>query len=135
MIAAESELVTFDADAALEAALDVGGVLSFVEFTRGDHRVLYADDRVLAWYDGETHLREHYRTVLAHLNLDFMEQDTYERALLPNAGRVRALVTHMERLTLLRVLSANHEGVCVVADPDADVRAIREAVAPYVIGG
>lgn len=128
-----SELASFDGTTALEAAHEAVGddVLSFVEFTSDEHRPLYVADEIVDLYRDEAHLRSHYDRVLAHLNMDFLERDTYEKTLLPNAGRVRAIVTRMEELTLLRMLAAD-EGLYIALAPGADVEAVIEAVEPVM---
>ena len=122
-------LAEFDVEAALRAARDAAGdgLLSLVEFTPREYHVVFVDDRVVDLYRDEEHLREHYGQVLSHLNMDFLERDTYERALLPNAGSVRALVTLMDELVLLRVLVGD-EGLYIALTPDADVRSVTDAI-------
>lgn len=128
-----SELVSFDGVAALESTRDaVGdGLLSFVEFTSSDHTPLFVADSVVELYRDEAHLMDHYDRVLAHLNMDFMGRDAYEKTLLPNAGRVRAIVTRMEALILLRIL-AGDEGLYIALTPDANVQAVIDAVEPVM---
>lgn len=135
-ITGPSALAEFDGEAALVAARDAAGdgVLSFVEFTGDDYAVLFVADEVLDLYRDETHLRDHYDRVLAHLNMDFLERDTYEKTLLPNAADVRAIVTRMEALTLLRML-AGSEGVYVALSPGADAGAVIDAVEPVMDSG
>lgn len=125
----DPELVSFDAAAALDAARAAtdGDVRSFVEFTAEEFTILYVDDGILAMYRDEAHLREHYGQVLSHLNMDFLERDTYETMLLPNAGRVRAIVTRMDELTLLRYLEGD-EGLYIALDPDSSVPAVTNAI-------
>jgi hypothetical protein len=131
----ESELVGFDADAALAAARRAGGdgVRSFVEFTATEFRTLYVEDSILELYRDEDHLQEHYGQVLDHLNMDFLERDAYEQTLLPNAGRVRSIVTQMEELTLLRVLYGD-EGLYIALDPDAPIVETTDAVEAVMSG-
>lgn len=135
-ITGPSALAEFDGEAALAAARDAAGdgVLSFVEFTGDDYAVLFVADEVLDLYRDEAHLHDHYDRVLAHLNMDFLERDAYEKTLLPNAGDVRAIVTRMEGLTLLRML-AGSEGVYVALSPDVDVGAVVDAVEPVMDSG
>jgi hypothetical protein len=125
----EAELADIDAGAALEAAREAGGngVRSFVEFTAEDFRTLYVDDRILSMYRDESHLNEHYEQVLDHLNMDFLKREAYEKTLLPNAGRVRSIVTQMEELTLLRVLYED-SGFYIALAPDAPIADVTAAV-------
>jgi hypothetical protein len=126
----DSELVAFDAEAALaaaQAAAGDGGVLSFVEFTADEFRTLFVTDEVLSMYRDEDHLQEHYDQVLSHLNMDFLERDAYEQTLLPNAGRVRSIVTQMDEMTLLRVLYGDR-GLYIALAPAAPIVAVTDAV-------
>lgn len=125
----EAELVDFDAAAALDAARDAagGGVRSFVEFTADDFRTLYVDDEILSMYRDEDHLQAHYDRVLSHLNMDFIERDAYEQTLLPNAGRVRSIVTQMDELTLLRVLYGD-AGLYIALAPEVEIVPVTDAV-------
>jgi hypothetical protein len=126
----DSELVAFDAEAALaaaQAAAGDGGVLSFVEFTADEFRTLFVADEVLSMYSDEDHLQEHYDQVLSHLNMDFLERDAYEQTLLPNAGRVRSIVTQMDEMTLLRVLYGDR-GLYIALAPAAPIVAVTDAV-------
>jgi hypothetical protein len=59
--------------------------------------------------------------------MDFLERETYEKTLLPNAGHVRANVTVMDRLTLLRVFVGD-EGLYIALRPDSETRDVAEAV-------
>lgn len=122
-------LVDLDAAAALEAARDAAGddVWSFVEFTADEFRTLYVSDRVLSMYRDEDHLEEHYGQVLDHLNMDFLEREAYEHTLLPNAGRVRSIVTQMDDMTLLRVLYGD-SGFYIALDPEAHIVPVTDAV-------
>lgn len=131
----ESELVGFDADAALEAARGRAGdgVRSFVEFTATEFRTLYVEDSILEMYRDRDHLQEHYGQVLDHLNMDFLERDAYEQTLLPNAGRVRSIVTQMEEMTLLRVLYGDG-GLYIALDPDASIVETTDAVEAIMSG-
>lgn len=125
----EAELADFDAAAALDAAHDAAGdgVRSFVEFTVDEFRTLYVDDDILSMYRSEDHLEEHYGQVLDHLHMDLIERDAYEQTLLPNAGRVRSIVTQMDELTLLRVLYGD-TGLYIALDPAVEIIPVTDAV-------
>lgn len=129
----EPELVDFDADAALERARDAcgSGVQSFMEFTHNEYNIVYVHDDILEMYRDEAHLRDHYGRVVDHLHMDFMERDTIESTLLPNAGRVTSLVTHTEELTLLRIFD-DEAGVYLALDPDCSAEAVIEAIEPLI---
>jgi hypothetical protein len=124
-----SELAEFDAEAALERARNTcgDGVQSFMEFSQNEYNILYVHDDIVEMYRDEQHLREHYARVLDHLHMDFMERDTYENTLLPNAGHVTSLVTHTEELTLLRLLGET-TGLYIALDPDCSAEAVTEAI-------
>ncbi|MFB6118090.1 hypothetical protein [Halosegnis sp.] len=127
----ESTLVDFDGDAATAAAREVEGVLSVSAFTSDDHEILYVADEVLELYEDEQHLRRHYAQVLSHLEMDILEREVYEESLLPNAGPVRGIVTHMAELTLLRIIS-DKQGLYLALAPDTSVPAVIDAVEDVV---
>jgi hypothetical protein len=125
----ESTLVAFDGDAARAAVHEAAGdgLLSATAFTSDDFEILYVADPVLDLYRDRDHLQEHYDQVLSHLHMDIMERDVYENTLLPNAGAVRAIVTYMEEMTLVRVI-VGEQGLYVALDSDQSVRAVVEAL-------
>ncbi|MFQ3318932.1 MAG: hypothetical protein ACI8UR_001993 [Natronomonas sp.] len=127
----EPELVDFDAETALERTRDVCGdsLQSFMEFTQDEYNIVHVADEVLEMYRDEEHLHDHYSRVLDHLHMDFMERDTYENTLLPNAGTVTSLVTHMDSLTLLRVFDGE-AGLYIALDPGCSAEAVTEAIEP-----
>lgn len=135
-IRGESELVSFDAEAALAAVRGVAGedVLSVTAFTHDAFDLVFVAEEVLSMYRDEDHLREHYDRILAHLHLDFMERDTMEKSLLPNAGQVRAVVTWMDEMVLLRAFGGA-DGLYVALAADADVGAVVDALAPVLEDG
>lgn len=132
-ITGESKLVDLDADAALERARDVcgDGVQSLMEFTHDEYNIVYVHEDIVSMYRDEEHLREHYGRVLDHLHMDFMERDTYENTLLPNAGRVTSLVTRMDELTLLRVFD-EQAGLYIALDPGCSAEAVIEVIEPLL---
>lgn len=127
------ELADFDAAAALERAREVcgDGLQSFMEFTQDEYNILYVHEDTVGMYRDEEHLRDHYGRVLEHLHMDFLERETMESTLLPNAGEVGSLVTHMDELTLLRVFDGD-VGLYIALDPDCSAEAVAEAVEPLV---
>lgn len=129
----EPELVSFDAAEALERARDVcgDGVQSLMEFTTDQYNIVYVHGDIVEMYRDEAHLQDHYRRVLEHLHMDFLERDTYENTLLPNAGAVTSLVTHMEELTLLRVFDEDG-GLYIALDPDCSAEAVVEEIEPLL---
>lgn len=132
-ITGEPKLVEFDAAAALERARDVcgDGVQSFMEFTQNEYNIVYVHEDIVSMYRDEEHLREHYGRVLDHLHMDFMERDTYENTLLPNAGRVTSLITRMDELTLLRVFD-DRAGLYIALDPGCSAESVIEAIEPLL---
>lgn len=129
----EPELVSFDTAEALERARDLcgDGVQSLMEFTKDEYNIVYVHEDIVEMYRDEAHLRDHYGRVLDHLHMDFMERDTYENSLLPNAGSVTSLVTHMEELTLLRVFE-DEGGLYVALDPGCSAEAVIEEIEPLL---
>jgi hypothetical protein len=129
----KSTLVAFDGDEARAAVHEAAGdsLLSVTGFTSDDFEILYVADAVLDLYRDRDHLHEHYDQVLSHLHMDIMERDVYENTLLPNAGAVRAIVTYMEEMTLVRVI-VDEQGLYVALAPDQSVRAVVEAVEPVL---
>lgn len=123
----------FDVEEALTRAREASesGVQSFTEFTHNEYNIVYVSDEILAMYRDEEHLRDHYGRVVDHLHMDFMERDTIESTLLPNAGRVTSLVTHTEELTLLRIFD-DEAGVYIALDPDCSAEAVIEAIEPLI---
>jgi len=132
-ITGEPELVAFDVETSLERTRDVcgEGLQSLMEFTRDEYNVVYVADDIVDMYRDEEHLREHYSRVLDHLHMDFMERATYENTLLPNAGRVTSLVTHMEGLTLLRVFD-DTGGLYIALDPECSADAVISKLEPLL---
>lgn len=86
---------------------------------------------MLELYRDRDHLHDHYDRVLSHLHMDILERDVYEDTLLPNAGDVRAIVTYMEEMTLVRVIVGD-QGLYVALDPGHSVRAVVAAVEPVL---
>ena len=128
-----STLVSFDADAAVEAvrAAIAGDLQVAVEFTPDDHRTLYADDDVVDLYEGEGSMDDHFEDVHSYVHVDLTERQLFEDVV--GGGSVRAMVTYMDHAALVRVL-AEREGLFVTVRPDADVTAAVEA-AEAELGG
>lgn len=128
-IRAESELVDFDADAALDAALEVaeGAIYSFVEFSMEDFRTLYAADETLAMYESREHMEEHFGQIHDYVHLDFTEIDLFTEDLLPEATEARYIATGFDVITLVRIYRGN-EGVFVAVGADEPVDPLVDAV-------
>lgn len=134
-IRAESELVGFDADAALEAALEAaeGSIYSFVEFSMEDFRPLYVADETLAMYESRERMEEHFEQIHDYVHLDFTEIELFTEDLLPEATEARYIATAFDVVSLVRIYRGN-EGVFVAVDADEPVvpvvAAIRAATEP-----
>ena len=123
-----SEVVTFDADAALTAVQEVarGALHICIEYDSTDFNALYVDQMTVDLY-GDTELMfEHFEEVHSYVHIDFTEQQMFEDVLFA-AGGVRAFTAHMDYTTLVRVL-IGQEGVFFALDPGTSVTPIVEAV-------
>lgn len=127
-LSGSSELVSFDADRAVEAVLSVAGddVHLCVEYTAGGFNVLYADELTLSLYGDETRMQRHFSEVHDYVNIDFAEMDLFEE-IMRAAGSVRAFVTIMDHVSLVRVFTAEREGLFITLDPEADVSPVVDA--------
>lgn len=123
-----SSVVTFDADAALAAAREQAGdsVYLCVEYDAEDFNTLYAAEQTLSLYDGQREMLDHFEEVLSYVHVDFMEKDLFEDVFRA-AGEVRAFVTYMDAVVLVRLL-VGQEGLFFTVDPAADVTAFVTAV-------
>lgn len=124
-----SELVSFPADDAVDAARSVAGdgVHLCVEYDAGGFRVLYADELTLSLYGDRERMREHFAEVHDYVNVDFTEMELFEE-LMVGAGGVRAFVTYMDHAALIRVFGGEREGFFLTLDPDAAVTDVVDAV-------
>lgn len=132
-ITGDPELADFDVEEALERIRTVcgEGVLSLMEFTHHEYNIVYVHEDVVGMYQDEAHLEDHYSRILDHLHMDFMERDTYENTLLPNAGSVTSIITHMEELTLLRIFDET-TGLYIALDPECSAEAAIEEIEPLI---
>lgn len=128
-IQAKSELVEFDADAALEAALKTvdGPIYSFVEFSVEDFHTLFVADETLAMYESREHMEEHFGRIHDYVHLDFTEIDLFTKDLLPEADEAHYIATAFDFITLVRIYQGN-EGVFVAVDSDEPVGPLVDAV-------
>lgn len=129
----ESRVVGFDADGAVEAALQVDAdhVRICAEYDIDEWELLYIADDVLAEYEaGVDDLQSRAGKLHSYIHLDFTERELFEE-LAPNSGAVVAYVTRMERRSLVRFLSG-HEGLFLSLDRGADTTAILDAVEEIV---
>jgi hypothetical protein len=86
----ESALVEFDADAAVDIALDASDdeVLASAEYTVEDFQILYAGDGALDEYD-DADLQATGETLHAYLNVDSPERELFEGTRRDASGSVR----------------------------------------------
>ncbi len=124
-----SELVGFDAEAALAAAREEGGdgLRLAVEYTDESFRTLYADEFTTSLYETREQMDDHFQSVHDYVGIDFAERELFENAF-KAAGGVRALTTHMENAIFVRVLVADTEGLFFSLDPDVNATAVVRAV-------
>jgi len=125
----ESSVVSFDAGAALDAALDADAdhVRVCVEYDVEDWELLYVADHVLeAYEEGEAALSTKADDLHSYIHLDFTERELFEE-LAPRSGDVVAYVTRMENHSLVRFLSGR-EGLFLSLDRRVDLDAVLDAV-------
>lgn len=125
----DSEVVGFDAEAALSTANDAIGrenVFSCVVYDDSEFRTVYVDDRVAALYADEGERQKHFGEIHSYVHLDFTEVELFEDLFRDPEG-VRAFVTYMETLTAVRVVS-DKQGVFFSVTPDARVTELVNAV-------
>lgn len=128
-----SEIASFDADAALDAARDAvdGPLFAFVEYDDAAFNPLYVDDATLTFYDDEAHMLSHFEEIHSYVHVDFMEKEMFVDTLFPVASRVRYITTAMDYMTLVRVY-AGHDGVFAALAPDEPPRPLVDAVEPHL---
>lgn len=131
----DSEVVPFDADAALEDVQELVGpeLHSFVEYDVDDLRVLYLSDVALGMYEDEAHAFAHFERIHSHVHLDFTEIDLFTEGLFPIAEGVEYMTTALDFLKLVRIYQ-DHTGIFISLSPDVDevpvVEAIRDHMTP-----
>lgn len=125
----ESQLVSFDADAALAAALDAvdGPLYGFATYTSENFRLLHIDDRLMALYRDREQMREHFAELHSYVHIDFTERELFENQLFPEVGSVRTFVTQMDEMTFVRLLDVD-QGVFFSVAPDEPVIELSEAI-------
>jgi hypothetical protein len=128
-----SEVVSFDADAALADAQDAveGTLFAFVEYDADEFNPLYVDDATLTFYDDEQHMLAHFDEIHSYVHVDFMEMGIFVDDLFPVADHVRYITTGMDYMTLVRVY-ADREGVFVALAADESVQPLVAAVERHV---
>lgn len=128
-----SDIASFDADAACDAARDAvdGPLFAFVEYDDGGFNPLYVDDATLLFYDDESHMLAHFEEIHSYVHVDFMEKEMFVDTLFPVADRVRYITTAMDYMTLVRVY-AGRDGVFAALAPDEPVGPVVDAVEPHL---
>jgi len=129
----ESRLVSFGADAGVDAALDVAGpeLRTVVEYTAEAFRTLYVGPAVADTYDDDADREAYFERVHSYVQLDFAERDLFEEDVFPRQGRVRTLATVMDDAVVVRILRGT-EGVVLSTTPEADYAAVAEAAADAI---
>jgi hypothetical protein len=122
------EVVSFDADSAVEAVRAETDATLFLaaEYNLEDRNSLHIHDDFAAQFDSVDEREAHLDRVYRYLNLDLVETDVY--ADLFDQSRVRSFVAYTEDLVVVRVLTADQEGLCLLLSPGAPVTAVVEAV-------
>jgi hypothetical protein len=128
VVSEDSILVDFDADAAVSSARELfeGEIHLCVEYTIEEFHTLYADENTLMLYGDREQMTDHFEDVHSYVHVDFTERGLFEDMFV-GAGGVRSFVTHMEYVTLIRVLDGK-QGLFLTVDPETDVTGIVEAV-------
>jgi hypothetical protein len=130
----DSTVVSFDADAALEAALDVIGEDLRVcsEYDMHDYRILYVADRLVDLIGSEEAIEELAEELHSYVHIDFIERELFEE-MAPTGGSVEAYVTRMEEIIIVRCLT-DEEGVYFALERGVDLDAFLDAVVAEVHG-
>lgn len=130
-----SELVDFDADAALEAALATvdGPLYSFVEFNVESFNPLYVADETIAMYEDEQQMLAHFEQMHDYVNLDFTEITLFTDNLLPVADEVRYKTTAMDVMKIVRIYRG-HDGLFLALAPGEPVEPLVTAIADAIEG-
>jgi hypothetical protein len=98
-----------------------------VEYTDDSFRTLYTDDLTESLYADQEDMRDHFTEIHDYVGIDFAELEVFED-LFVAAGDVRALTTHMDHATVVRLLVGEVAGLLFTLDPDVDVTAVIDAV-------
>lgn len=134
-ISRESEVVSFDAEAACEAAREtVSGTLrAFVEFDADAFNPMHVDGETADLYDDAEHMLTHFEELHAYVHLDTLEIELFTR-LFADAERVEYVTTAFDYFQMVRVYWGE-EGLFLALDPDEPVGPIVAAVRGALGGG
>lgn len=124
------EIVTFDVEPVVEAALDVveGPLYTLVEFDLETWNDLYVADETREMYESDAEMREHFDRIHGYVNLDFTEIDLFTEDLLPVADEIRYKTTAMDVMKFVRIYLDERTGLFVALDPDERVEPLVAAV-------
>ena len=124
-----SEVVSFDADAVLDAARMAieGPIYAFVEYNPEEFNMLYVDEFTVSLYRDRKQMRDHFETIHSYVHVDFTERDLFQDDLFSGLGRVRTFVTQMEQMTLVRYMRGD-EGLFFSLPPEASVMDVVDAI-------
>ena len=127
----DSAIVGCDARAVVDAAREAAGdsLRTVVEYDIDTFRPLYVDETTRSMYRSEARMYDHFDRIHAFVHVDFTERDLFQEDLLPPAGDVRAIVTEMEGMTLVRILRGDC-GLFLGVDPDVRTSSLVDAVRP-----
>ncbi|QCJ46174.1 MULTISPECIES: hypothetical protein [Haloprofundus] len=130
-----SDVVTFDADAALGAAREAvdGPLYSFAVYTPDVYELLHVEDATQTFYRDREQMVAHFDQIHSYAGIDFAEIDLLTEELFPVADRVNYVTTAMDYLKFLRIYF-DQEGIFLALSPDEAVTAVVEAVEAAVDG-
>lgn len=116
----ESEIVDFDAEAALAAVKAEAGdqLYTFVEFDADSFNTLYVSEAAKAFYEDAEQMDAHFAEIHSYVHLDLVEQDLFTNELFPIAERVRYVSTTMDYLSIARIY-VDDEGIFFAVEDDA----------------
>lgn len=127
-ITGSSILVEFDADAVLETVRAMAGdtIGVCVEYNTRSFNILYLEESLENRFEDLDELYEVGEDLHTTLFIDFTEQKLLND-FHPVLGEMRASVTYMSGLTMIRVIQED-EGLFLTIEPDAQVTPVIEAI-------
>lgn len=125
----EPEIVGFDVEGALDAALEVvdGPLYAFVEYDTDEFNTLYVAEELEAMYPDDETMLGHFERIHSYVHIDFSEMELFTDTIVPIADRVRYIATGMDAFTMVRFYR-NHDGLFVALSADEDVDAVADAM-------
>jgi hypothetical protein len=129
MVDSQSEIVDFDAEAALAAVRAVAGtdLYTFVEFDADCFNTLFVSDAAEVFYEDAEEMQAHFAEIHSYVHLDLVEQDLFTNELFPIANRVRYVSTTMDYLSVVRVY-VDGEGIFFAVEDDDLVPELVETI-------